>query len=67
MLRSRAVSYLIRRDSGGDLRVAGLANEPDTEVTEGGHNAGAGAGPDPGCVLTESDITDLLQGRSPAS
>ena len=45
-------------DSGGDFCVAGLADEPDGEVTQGGHNAWAGAGPDPGRILTERDITD---------
>ena len=52
---------------GGDFPVSGLADELDGEVTEGGHDAGTGAGPDPGRILTECDITDLLQGRIPVS
>ncbi len=45
-------------DGGGDLCVAGLADEPDRQVTEGGHDARAGAGPDPGGILAERDIAD---------
>ncbi len=33
-----------------------------SENTEGYHDAGAGAGPDPGRVLTVSDVADLLLG-----
>jgi hypothetical protein len=43
---------------GGDSAVSGLSDEPNGEVTEGGHDVGTGAGPDPGGVLTERDITD---------
>ena len=43
-------------DGGGDLRVAGLADEPDGEVTERGHDAWPWAGPDPGRILTERDV-----------
>jgi len=44
-------------DGGGDLGVVGLADEPDRQVTESGHDAGAGTGPDPGGILTVSEIT----------
>ena len=54
-------------DDGGDPGVAGLADEPDRQVTQSGHDAGPGGSPDPGRVFTERDITDVLQGRSPAS
>src|ERR1700689_332267 len=47
-------------DGGGDLCVAGLADEPDRQVTEGGHDARSRAGPYPGCVLTERDIPDVV-------
>lgn len=47
---------------GGDAAVACLADEPDRYVTEGGHDAGPRAGPDPGVVLTVGDIPYLLQG-----
>ena len=48
-------------DGGCDAGVAGLAEEPGGEVTEGGQDAGAGAGPDPGGVLPEGDVADLLR------
>jgi hypothetical protein len=54
-------------DGGRDFGVAGLADESDGEVTEGGHDAGPGGGPHPRIILTECDIADVLQGRSPAS
>ena len=47
-------------DGGGDLGVAGLADEPDCQVTERGHDAGPGAGPDPGGILTVSDVPDVV-------
>ena len=47
-------------DCGGDPGVAGLADEPHSQVTEGNHYAGPGAGPDSGRVLTVSDVTDMM-------
>src|ERR1022692_331421 len=49
-------------DGGGDLGVAGLADEPYREVTERGHDAGAGGGPDPGRIFTVCNVTDVLSG-----
>ena len=46
-------------DGGGDFGVAGLADEPDGKI-QGGHDAGAGAGPDPGRVLTVSNVPDVM-------
>jgi hypothetical protein len=45
-------------DGAGDAVVAGLADEADGEVTQGGQDAGAGAGPDLGGVLAEGDVAD---------
>jgi hypothetical protein len=39
MARSRRLSCLILRMVAGDLGVSGLADEPDGEATEGGHDA----------------------------
>ena len=47
-------------DGGGDVGVAGLADESHGEVTEGGEGAGAGAGADLGRILTERDIADMV-------
>ena len=54
-------------DGGGDPGVSGLADEPDSEVTEGGHDTGPWAGPDAGRVLTVSDITDVVDWASHCS
>ncbi len=45
-------------DGGSYFGVARAADQPDREVTESGHDAGPGCGPDPGRVLAERDITD---------
>ena len=45
-------------DGAGDALVAGEADEADGEVTEGGQDAWAGAGPDFGGVLAEGDVAD---------
>src|ERR1039458_10896982 len=45
-------------DGGGDLGVAGVADEPDFEVTERGHDAGTGGGPDPGRIFTVCNVAD---------
>jgi hypothetical protein len=37
---------------GGDFAVSGLADEPGSDVTEGGHDAGPRACPDLGGILT---------------
>src|SRR5271157_3629225 len=47
-------------DGGGDVVVAGLADETHEQVTERGEDAGPGAGADLGRVLAESDITDQV-------
>ena len=47
-------------DGGGDPGMASLANQADHQVTEGGHDPGAGAGLDLGRVLTERDITQWI-------
>ena len=45
-------------DAGGDFRVSGLSYQSYCQVTESRHYPGSRAGPDPGRVLTERDITD---------
>ena len=54
-------------DGGGDLGAAGLADEPDGEVTQGCHDAGTGSGPDSGRILTERDIADPVDWASHCS
>ena len=45
-------------DGAGDALVAGLAEEADGEVTQGGQGAGPGAGPDLAGVFGERDVAD---------
>ena len=45
-------------EGGGDLGVTGLADQADGEVTESGHDAGAGAGSGLGGVFVEGDVSD---------
>src|SRR5450756_114213 len=54
-------------DGGGDVLVAGLADEAHDEVTESGKGAGAGSGPDLGRVLAEGDIADKVDWTSHCS
>ena len=45
-------------DGGGGAVVAGLAGEARGQVTDRGHGAGPGAGPDLGGVLAQRDVAD---------
>ena len=64
---SSAVSCFILRMVAAIFASAGLADEADSEVTESGHDAGSGPGPDPGRVLTVSDIADIIDWTSHCS
>ena len=46
----------------GDVAVPGQAMQGDGEVPEGGHDSGAVAGADLGCVLGVGDVADVVQG-----
>jgi hypothetical protein len=54
-------------DGGGDFGVAGLPDEADGEVTEGGHYAGAGPGPDPRGIFTVSNVPHVVDWASHCS
>ncbi len=51
-------------DGRSDSPVASLTDQTGREITKRSHDAGPGAGPDPGAVLTKRDVTHLLWGSA---
>jgi hypothetical protein len=47
--------------------MSGHFQDPDAKVAQGGHDLGSAASADLGGVFAVADVTDVLQGRSPAS
>jgi hypothetical protein len=54
-------------DCGGDFGISGMADQADREVTQGGHDAGAGPGADAGGVLAVGDVADPVDWASHCS